>query len=193
MGGGIADPINNIFDQNACWGSNVEMWRGMASPVITDNFHGGDPGGSPGVFRLGPFSGTETVTGNDVWPGTYAPSSQAAYAAAWPTNTWNTSAPSGTWTLVRPNLYTTGRGHVAIYNWDAASSINVNCSSFLNNGETYAVYHAMDPRGTPAATGTFGGTTISFPMTGLTVETPAGVAAPSVTTPYFAAFVVVKT
>src|SRR5262249_7195473 len=100
--------------------------------------------------------------------------------------------PKGTWLLVRPNLYSPGRGHVAIYNWDHLNSVSVDASTILNIGDNYEIRHAMNFRGGAVASGTYAGGTISFPMTGLAAEPPAGASAPSVPSPAeFAAFVVV--
>ena len=69
-------------------------------------------------------------------------------------------------------------------------SVDVNVSSILQEGWAYHVYHAMDPRGSPVATGYFGGTTISFPMTSLPVEAPVNATTPASCGPEFAAFIV---
>jgi hypothetical protein len=184
-----AGPAGTVITDNAFWAANWDLHGGNVSPTITGNYYGGS-----GELYFVNQTGSPTITGNTTFPTTYD-LTRATFAANWPTNSWLTSRPSGVWSVVRPNAYQSGRGHIAIYNWDGSATVAVNCSSFLNNGETYAVYHAMNPRGAAALTGTFGGTTINFPMTGLTVETPTGtnINTPSVTAPDFAAFIVVKT
>jgi hypothetical protein len=218
VGGGISASAGHIYTNGACWAGSggtgagfTDFSRGVASLTFTGNFFGtadNNKGGvdfrnmtgSPVVGGAGSLrnklAGWEFFPYNGWPPGTYPD-----YLSLYPNNDWwflaggtHDPPPSGqTWTLVRPNQYETGRGHVAIFNWDSNSSVNVNVSSILTNGDNYAVYHAMDPSGIPAQTGTFGGTTISFPMTGLTVETPVGRATPSGTGPKFAAFIVRKT
>jgi hypothetical protein len=99
--------------------------------------------------------------------------------------------PTGTWTTVRPNKYEPGRANIVIYNWDAKSSVSVNVSGILRSGESYEVRDAMNFFGAPVASGTYSGSPIAIPMTGLTIAPPVGTVpfAPKHTAPEFGTFV----
>lgn len=79
------------------------------------------------------------------------------------TGSISASDPTGTWTYVRPNAYEAGRGHVIIYNWDEAATVNVDISSILSVGDRYQIFNAMRPL-TVIATGTYAGGNVSFDM-----------------------------
>jgi len=186
----------NVITNNAIYapGGNggFSITYGLYAPVVQNNFSGGDGTLYGFPIYLDNTAGTPTITGNKFYADDLIlPSS---YATLYPNNNWYLRAnrPKGTWLLVRPNLYSPGRGHVAIYNWDHLNSVSVDASTILNIGDNYEIRHAMNFRGGAVASGTYAGGTISFPMTGLAAETPAGASAPSVPSPAeFAAFVVV--
>ncbi len=60
-------------------------------------------------------------------------------------------------------------------------------------GSSYEIRNAQDYFATPVLTGTYAGGTLALPMSGLSVETPVGVAAPPATGPEFNAFVLLST
>lgn len=62
------------------------------------------------------------------------------------------------------NKYEYGRAHVAIFNWDQASSVNVDLSSVLQSGDKYEILSAFNFNGAAIATGTYSGGNVSFPM-----------------------------
>ena len=126
IGGGAGNPTGNVITNNAIYGSNqggnVDFSRGNASPVITNNL-AAYAGTNGGAFYLDNQTGAPVITGNKVYSGLITPS---GYASTWPANNWYRwcpdyggpdAKPTGTWTLVRPNLYEPGRGHVAVFNW----------------------------------------------------------------------------
>lgn len=99
-------------------------------------------------------------------------------------------APTGKWIYVRPNKYESGRANIIIYNWDKSDNVSVDVSSVLPVGAAYAVRNAADYAGNPVLSGTYGGGSISLPMTNLTVAVPIGMAsAPTNTAPEFNVFV----
>ncbi|HMJ23955.1 MAG TPA: hypothetical protein VK513_18705, partial [Terriglobales bacterium] len=108
-------------------------------------------------------------------------------------STWSPQAPTGTWTFVEPNKYETGRANIAIYNWSLAPTVSVNVTGAITPGTRYQVLDAQNYFGPPVASGTYDGTPISIPMTGLVVATPNGsVPTPPVhTAPQFGAFVLI--
>ncbi|VVB98860.1 LVIVD repeat protein [uncultured archaeon] len=69
-------------------------------------------------------------------------------------------------TIVIPNEYESGRGNIAIYNWSKAGNANVSLSSAVANGATYNIYNAKDTWGSPVASGTYNGGTVSVPTGG---------------------------
>ena len=80
-----------------------------------------------------------------------------------------TSEPNVPWIFVRPNAYEPGRANITIYNWPDANEVSVNISSVgLSVGQHYVVKDAQDFFNDPVATGTYGGSSITIPMTGLT-------------------------
>jgi hypothetical protein len=97
---------------------------------------------------------------------------------------------------VRPNQYEAGRANIAIFNWQGLGSVAVNLSTVLTVGDQYEVRNVQNWFGAPTLSGTYGGGSISIPMTGVTPVPPisgwaAGV--PDVTGPEFNAFVVLRT
>ena len=80
-----------------------------------------------------------------------------------------------------------------IYNWTRQASVAVALSGVLPVGARYEIRNVQDFFGTPVASGTYGGGTVSIPMSGVTAVQPIGGAstAPPRTGPDFDAFVVV--
>jgi len=78
---------------------------------------------------------------------------------------------------VFPNQYEAKRAHVVIYNWENKSTVSVNLSSVLENGDKYYVYNVEDLR-QPILEGTYSGPlniptnqTSLFPLFGTNVIT----------------------
>jgi len=76
------------------------------------------------------------------------------------------SRPTGIKVFTRANQYEPGRGHIAVYNWDLANSVELDLSSLLTNGMRYEIRNVQDYFGTPVATGTFSGQAVRVPLTG---------------------------
>jgi len=95
--------------------------------------------------------------------------------------------------FVRPSRYEAGRANVIIYNWTRQASVAVALSGVLPVGARYEIRNVQDFFGTPVVSGTYGGGTVSIPMSGVTAVQPIGGAptAPPRTGPDFDAFVVV--
>jgi len=96
--------------------------------------------------------------------------------------------------VIPVNAYETGRGHIAVFNWENETTVDVNISSFMPVGSDWAAYHAQDPLGSPVATGVnYAGGDITLPMTaggGLTTAAALGLNACPDSYPEFAAFIV---
>ena len=119
--------------------------------------------------------------------------------SAFPSNTFYFSS-SGTVPLpvsptavfVRPNAYEPGRANITIYNWAKASTVDVNVGSVLKSGDVYELRNAQNFYGSPVLSGTYAGTALHVPMTGLVSAVPVGYPTPKQTAPEFNAFVLIK-
>ena len=110
----------------------------------------------------------------------------------WDTHsTSSSSAPTGVWSFVQPNQYDSGRANIVIYNWSLAPTVSVDVSSAIPVGTRYQIQDAQNYFGPPVASGTYTGSPIVIPMTGLTIATPNGTVptTPTHTAPQFGAFV----
>jgi hypothetical protein len=177
---------NPVFVSNYVYGAgmNVGYSKGTCNPTIRNNYSAGTTHPAIGLIR--PW-GTITITGN-----TFYPSVQGFVPSDYPTNTYFSSRPTGAHVFVRPNQYEAGRANITIYNWDLASTVNVDFSSVLPVGSQYEIRNAQNFFGAPVLTGTYAGGTLTLPMSGLSVGTPVGVAAPPATGPEFNAFVLLS-
>ena len=133
-----------------------------------------------------------SVTGNTIL-GSLSGFSPSLY----PNNSYYTgfSRPTGANVFVRPNAYEPGRANIAVYNWDMAATVQADVSQVLRQGDQYQVIDAENYWGSPVATGTYSGGTISLPMT-LSVVTPlvgSGGISPTHTSTEFGAFILVRT
>ncbi|MGE5093150.1 MAG: Ig-like domain-containing protein [Bacillota bacterium] len=110
---------------------------------------------------------------------------------------WSAASPptSGLYVLVRPNRYEAGRANITVYNWSNLSSASADLSGVLRTGDTYEVRDAQNFFGAPVAQGTYGGGSISLPMTAITPPAPIGRSYSPLrsTGTTFHAFVVLKT
>jgi hypothetical protein len=107
---------------------------------------------------------------------------------------YSNSPPTGIWTFVHPNAYEPGRANVVIYNWDLTRSVTVHLGTLLKSGAAYEIRDAENFFGPAVATGVYNGSSITIPMTGLTVAAPIGQVptAPKHTAPAFGAFIVIS-
>lgn len=85
------------------------------------------------------------------------------------------------------------RSYVAIFNWSLANNVNVDVSGVMQAGNRYELYNAQDYGRGPIKSGILSGSTISFPMTNLSVATFKGSngVQPAAMSPQFGAFVLV--
>lgn len=95
--------------------------------------------------------------------------------------------------FVRPSRYEAGRANIIVYNWSRQPSVTVDLSGVLRSGARYEVRNVQNLFGAPAVTGTYGGGSVSIPMSGVTAVQPVGGAptSPPRTGPDFDVFVVV--
>jgi hypothetical protein len=79
-------------------------------------------------------------------------------------DTYGSGNPGTAKVFVRPNAYERGRATVVVYNWARQAATPVNLGSVLSIGDRYEIRSALAPYGSPLASGTYGGGTISFPL-----------------------------
>ncbi len=122
--------------------------------------------------------------------------------AAWKTKTGFAAGdaatlgqPSQPQVFVRPNQYEPGRVTVVVYNWTHAGSVPVNLSGLLKVGAPFTVHNVQDLWGSPVVAGTYGGGSVSVPMSGVAPPVPIGGSpiAPLHTGPDFDVFLVTGT
>lgn len=92
--------------------------------------------------------------------------------------------------FIRPNAYERGRAHVTIFNWDLHETVSVDLSSVLSAGDEFEIRNAQDFFGPPVLVGSYAGSPVTLPMTGLSVASPVSWPAPRATGPEFNVFVV---
>jgi hypothetical protein len=107
-------------------------------------------------------------------------------------STFTASAPTGIWVYVRPNKYESKRANVAIYNWDLASTVNVDLSNVLSVGDQFEVRDVQNFYGPAVIRGTYSGHPVKLRMVGLEKAMPIGFDPPAHTAPQFGTFLVMK-
>ena len=177
----IANYTYNTDHQNK---NDLGYAAGCTSPQVKDNYFA-----SHEAIDVNNCS-SMTITGNTFY-GLISGFSQTGF----PDNTYypNSNPPTGVKVFVRPNAYESGRAHIAVYNWDLDPSVSVDLSSVLAPGASYVVRNAQNPFGAAVASGTYGGGSISLPMTGLSAAPPVGAAPPPATGPEFQVFILTST
>jgi len=139
---------------------------------------------SPYHFFFGTVSGSDTSGTNTGFSAWQANTGLDAHS------TYSQSAPTGTWTYVRPNKYEAKRANITIYNWNLLPKVSVDLSSVLSPGDQYVIQDAQNFYGPPVVSGTYSGSPVAIPMTGLTKAAPIGFATPAHTAPQFGTFIV---
>ena len=163
--------------------SNLGFSKGIASPTITDNYFVG----SAALTLVNAFPPI-TMQGN-----AFFGKLSGFTSSDFPNNTYYSSRPSGTKVFIRPNKYELGRANITIYNWDNASSVDIDPSAIVKVGARYELRNAQNYFAPPVASGIYPGGVIHVPMTGLAPATPVGLATPAPTGPEFQVFVLVQT
>jgi Big-like domain-containing protein len=103
-----------------------------------------------------------------------------------------TSNPAEPKVFLRPNRYEPGRANLIIYNWSRQTTVPVDLSGIVRVGDAYAIRNVQDFFGAPVVSGTYGGSPVDVPMTGVTPVVPIGGSPtpPPQTGPDFGVFVV---
>ena len=76
--------------------------------------------------------------------------------------------------FVRANQYEPGRANVVIYNWSRQSSVPVDLSGVLSNGDRFEIRNVQSFRSAPVSSGTYSNGGVNFPMSGVTAVKPIG-------------------
>ncbi len=132
-----------------------------------------------------------TMTGN-----TYYGIPVGFSASSFPSNLYASDVPStGSTSFVRNNKYEPGRANIVVYNWSGSDTVQVDVSSVLSNGNSYAIHNAQNFYGDTTFNGTYSGGSIKIPMRSnrWSVAPPNGWSAPATTFPKFGAFVLIRT
>jgi hypothetical protein len=100
--------------------------------------------------------------------------------------------PTGLRVVTRPNPHEPGRAHVAVFNWDRQSTVELDLTGVLAPGDRYEVWNVQDLFGTAVARGTYDGAPVTVSMLGVAPPAPIGVRASRApqTAPEFQAFLV---
>ncbi len=172
---------------NFSWSAALNMGYGTtecAGVTVSGNYLTNLGGGMFSPGSSGCRAG-ETITGN-----TFVGDLSGSY----PNNTYypRTSPPTQDKVFILPNAYEPGRATVVVYNWDGSATQAVDLTGVVSPGAAYEIRNAQNFYGPPVVSGTYGGGTVTVPMTGLTPATPVGFAAPPSTAPAFATFVVLS-
>ena len=111
-----------------------------------------------------------TFTGNTLWDYSFVNSDYTSTAGNTATN-----SPTGLSYVIRINAYESNRANLMVFNWNSATSINVDISSVISNGATYSIVDAQNYYGTPiVGPTTYGGGTVSVPLTGTSLPPIVG-------------------
>lgn len=89
-------------------------------------------------------------------------------------STYTNGLPTNPDIKIQSNAYDAKRWHITIINWQSASTVSVDVSSVLSNGNTYELRNSQNPFGAPVLSGTYSGGSLTVPMTGLSVQQPIG-------------------
>jgi len=187
---------------NTVWGGATALVFGQWQKATVQN---NLIGGSADMVSLLNVPGSFTWGGNNYYRDAGAQAWRTQAGSALPLVQWKSTTglgasdqapattPGTTKVFVRPNKYEQGRAMVVVYNWGSQSSVDVNLAGVLRSGQQYEVRNVQDWFGRPVASGTFNGSTISLPMSGVNPPMPIGrsTATPPKTGPNFDTFVVV--
>jgi hypothetical protein len=135
-----------------------------------------------------------TVQGNTLYAQTAVAQHDANAAATeyWSNNQQATGTSAATTVGIRGNRYEAGRATIVIHNGAGQGAVGVDLSGVLKAGAHYEIHNVQDLFGTPVASGTYGGGSVSVPMNGVTPAQIIGGSprAPVRTGPDFDVFIV---
>ena len=168
--GGLQPAARILLQENLGWAdspSTRSVRLGYDNPdnqdvILADNTFAGE------TSFARPWSSI-TMTGN-----TFYGDVPGVDTSLYPDNTYLAARPAGAWVFVRPSRYESGRAHIAVYNWDLAGSVEVDLGTALAAGTPYEIRNAQNYFAGPVASGTYDGSPVPLPMTGLEPAQPVG-------------------
>ncbi len=188
-----ADVLLNNYTWFASAGAGTNVKIGYGSLLNGDVQVQGNyfVGGSP-VLDVGYW--TTFVASSNLFAGTGSILNLRNVSTIGQSLTGNTTVmPTTTQVFVRAVPYEAGRANVIVYNFGHQGSVTADLSGVLAAGDRYVVRNVQDLFGTPVATGTYSGGSISLPMSGVNAPAPVGISSRAPKTgPDFDVFVVTK-
>jgi S-layer homology domain len=186
--GGLQVALNPIISNNFTYNqvhdgaNNTGYSAGCTNPTISSNYLD-----SGTALKLVGCTGI-TMTSN-----TFYGSISGFTQSQFPNNTYYSSQPTGVKVFVRPNAYEAGRANITIFNWDHDPTVPVDLSGILSAGTYFEIRNVQNYFGDAVVSGTYDGSPVQIPMTGLSVASPVGAATPNPTGPAFNAFILTST
>lgn len=94
--------------------------------------------------------------------------------------------------MVLPNKYEAGRANIAVYNWNNASTVDIDVSNVLTVGQAYELRNVQHLLTGPVLSGVYDGRPLRVRLDDTQVTPPTGHAfTPESTSPEFAAFLLI--
>jgi hypothetical protein len=189
MGGGDEPDFPLIENNNLYYspftsgGRNIDIKPACINGTIRGNY-------AAGGTAMAIYCYTTTVTGNF-----FAGRRYSYPESPYPSNTYLATRPTDLRVVVRPNRYEPGRANITIFNWALQRDVQVDLSGAgLPVGAAFEIRDAQNFFGTPVVSGTYNGSPVTIPMTGLHAVPPIGSVplVPAHTAPEFGAFILVR-
>lgn len=149
------DPNN---DPNHGISADMAFDKGVKNAVIKDNWFSAGAAkeyalmlqdGEPNAISGNAFYGQVTGLKTEQFP-------QNMY--------YGKERPKGTFVLMRPNRYESGRANIGVFNWDNEPVVRVDVSCILKRGDKYIVKDAQNFWGKCVAEGVYKGGMMDLPM-----------------------------
>ncbi|MFH2008208.1 MAG: right-handed parallel beta-helix repeat-containing protein [bacterium] len=119
------------------------------------------------IFQAG-WTGV-SMTGN-----TFIGPVEGVAPADYPDNTYLDAAPAQNHVVIRPNRYEPGRAHIIVYNWEGLDEVSLDLGDLVPPGTDFELRNAQDFFAAPVVTGTYDGSDVAVPLTGLDIALPIG-------------------
>jgi hypothetical protein len=191
-GGVVKD--NFLYESPGVPGPNMEVGYGSThngSVDISGNYVAS--GGT--VLDVGYWSSLTASNNFLIGTGTILRINDPSISASTFSGQTESSLPTTTKVVVRPNPYETGRANIAVFNWGGQSSAPVDLSGIVPAGAHYQIRNVQDLFGTPVVSDTYQGGVVTLPLRGVTPPVPIGLSssrAPSTGTAFNAYIVTIQ-
>ena len=84
------------------------------------------------------------------------------------------ATPTTTKVFVRGSTYERGRANIVVYNWGRQGAASVSLSGLVPAGARYQIHNVLDLYGSPVASGTYSGGSVSIPLRNVSAPAPVG-------------------